>query len=93
VTVIVERERVLWFSPGVAVCAALGADPWATLASGSVIATFPAVDADPAVAELNRRGHRAAIIGVIAAGLGVHDDGGVAVPYPLRDEVARLRPF
>ena len=93
VAVIVDRERVVWFSPGVAVCTALGADPWATLASGSVIATFPAVDADPAVAELNRLGHRAAIIGVIAAGRGVHDDAGVAVPYPLRDEVARLRPF
>jgi hydrogenase maturation factor len=80
-------------SPGVAVCTALGADPWATLASGSVIATFPAVDADPAVAELNRRGHRAAIIGVIAAGRGVHDDVGAAVAHPLRDEVARLRPI
>jgi hydrogenase maturation factor len=34
VAVVVDRERIVWFSPGLAVCAALRADPWATLASG-----------------------------------------------------------
>ena len=91
VAVIVDRERILWYSPGVAVCTALGADPWATLASGALIATFPADHANRAVAELTARGHTAAVIGVAAKGRGVRDHDGVAVPNPPRDEVAKLR--
>jgi hydrogenase maturation factor len=92
VSVLVEPEHVIWFGPGVTVCAALGADPWATLASGSVIATFPASGADMAVGELNGHDHRAAVIGAVAAGNGVFDSNGVSIPNPRRDEVARLRP-
>jgi hydrogenase maturation factor len=91
VAVIVARERILWYSPGVAVCAALGADPWATLASGALIATFPAHHVNRAVADLTARGYSAASIGVVAGGRGVRDHDGVAVPNPPRDEVARLR--
>jgi hydrogenase expression/formation protein HypE len=65
-------------------------DPWATLASGALIATFPADRADRAVADLTARGHSAAVIGVVAGGRGVRDRDGVAVPNPPRDEVARL---
>jgi hydrogenase maturation factor len=92
VAVIVDRERILWFAPGVAVCTELGADPWATLASGALIATFPADHADAAVADLTNRGHQVAIIGVTAEGSGVNDRHGVPIAYPPRDEVARLRP-
>ena len=34
----VDRSQVAWFDPGVEICRALGADPWATLASGSLLA-------------------------------------------------------
>jgi hydrogenase expression/formation protein HypE len=40
VGLVVDRRPVLWFYPGTAVCDALGADPWATLASGSLLAAF-----------------------------------------------------
>ncbi len=43
----IDRKAVLWFEPGVAVCRALGADPWATLASGTLLAAFPAELAEP----------------------------------------------
>jgi hydrogenase maturation factor len=89
--VIVDRDRILWYSPGVAVCAALDADPWATLASGALIATFPAERADRAVADLAEHGHSASVIGVVAEGRGVRDHDGIAIPNPPRDEVARLR--
>ena len=37
----IDSERVLWFEPGRAVCRSLGADPWGTLASGTLLAAFP----------------------------------------------------
>jgi hydrogenase expression/formation protein HypE len=45
---------VLWFEPGISVCQALGADPWSTLASGTLLAVFPpeaAATALPALAD------------------------------------------
>ena len=59
------RERLLWFEPGVAICEAFDADPWATLASGSLLATFHPVDAERAVERLNATGSRAAVIGTV----------------------------
>lgn len=37
----VDRARLLWFEPGLAVCRALSADPWATLALGFVRCWWP----------------------------------------------------
>lgn len=83
----VDTGAVRWFAPGVAVCRALGADPWATLASGAVLATFP----DPGAAgELTRLGHPASVIGTVEAGSGVTDRFGRPVLWPDRDEVARV---
>ena len=86
----IDRSRVCWFEPGVVVCAALGLDPWATIASGSVLATFDRNDAEAAVVELRAQGHVAAVLGEVATGAGVHDTDGVAVPWPARDETARF---
>jgi hydrogenase expression/formation protein HypE len=86
----VDTAAVLWFAPGVAICAALGADPWRTLASGAVLATFPADRAAAAIGELRATGHPAAAIGVVEAGTGVVDASGAAIACPARDEVARL---
>jgi hydrogenase maturation factor len=87
VAVHVDRSSVSWFEPGLAVCRALGADPWATLASGSLLATFPAATVDAALEAL---GARAAVIGVVEAGSGVRDAAGTPLPWPGRDEVARV---
>ena len=87
VAVRVDRSAVRWFQPGLEVCRALGADPWATLASGSLLATFPAATVDAAVRAL---GASAAVIGMVEAGSGVRDTSGTPLPWPDRDEVARL---
>jgi hydrogenase expression/formation protein HypE len=86
----VEREAVLWFEPGLAVCRAAGADPWATLASGTLLAAFAGDDAEAAVAGLAAAGFAAAELGRAEPGAGVVDAGGVAIAWPERDEVARL---
>lgn len=89
VGLVVDRRPVLWFDPGTAVCDALGADPWATLASGSLLAAFPPERAAPALRALRTR-HGAAVIAVAESGAGVRDQSGAAIPWPRRDEVARL---
>ena len=86
----VDPANVQWFEPAVAVCQALGADPWATLASGSLLATFRPADAARAVEALAARGHAATLIGSIEAGGGVCDLDGRAILWPARDEVARV---
>jgi hydrogenase maturation factor len=86
----VDTEAVQWFAPGVAVCRALGADPWATLASGALLAAFPPGGAADAVDVLTQRGHRAAAIAVAEPGAGVRDLAGNDIPRPDRDEVARV---
>ena len=88
--IVVDRDAVLWFPPGVAVCTALGADPWCTLASGTLLATFPPSAAERARRELVHAGHQAAVIGQVVDGGGVTDRHGTSIPWPDRDEVARL---
>jgi hydrogenase expression/formation protein HypE len=90
VRVRVEREAVLWFEPGIAVCRAVDADPWATLASGTLLATLPAPRVDDALRALAAAGHEAAVIGRAEAGSGLCDSRGREIAWPERDEVARL---
>ena len=85
----VTAGSVEWFTPGVAVCEALGADPWATLASGCLLATFAAERAEAAVEALRADGHPAVRLGMVESGAGVLVDDR-ALPTPPRDEVARL---
>jgi hydrogenase expression/formation protein HypE len=87
---LVREERVLWFEPGRSVCQALGADPWATLASGALLATFPAERARAACEALEKSGVPARVIGAAEAGSGVWLSGGRPLPLPERDEVARI---
>lgn len=86
----VERDEVRWFDPGVHICRALGADPWGTLASGSLLATFPPGLLAGALAELSARGYTASAIGSLHAGEGVRDSTDRVIPWPERDEVARV---
>jgi len=86
----IERQAVLWFDPGIAVCQALGADPWSTLASGTLLAVFPPEVAEAALSAFAERGHQAAVIGTTEPGAGVIDTDDHPIPWPERDEVARL---
>lgn len=86
----VDRAAVLWFEPGLRVCEALGADPWAALASGSLLAAFPPDRAEAAREELAAAGFAVAEIGVVEPGSGVVDADGCAVAWPERDEVERV---
>jgi hydrogenase expression/formation protein HypE len=86
----IDAEAVLWFEPGRAVCSALGADPWATLASGSLLAAFPADRTAAALARLGESGRGARCIGTALPGAGVEFTSGEPLPLPTRDEVARI---
>lgn len=90
VRVRVHPDAVLWFEPGIAVCRALGADPWATLASGTLLAGFPPEGADEALRALAARGHAAAIIGEAEPGSGVVGAADRPLAWPERDEIARV---
>jgi len=90
VALVVDETAVAWFEPGVAVCAALGADPWCTLASGALLACFPPDLADAALRELSRGGAPAARIGRAEPGAGVVTSAGTPLPRRERDEVVRV---
>jgi len=85
-----DLGSVLWFEPGRQLCAALGADPLATLASGSLLAAFPADRVNTVLRALAQHGHSAARIGTAEPGSGVCDPEGQPLPWPSRDEVARV---
>jgi hydrogenase maturation factor len=86
----VDPERVLWFEPGRAVCRALGADPWCTLASGTLLAALPEERAAAACAALEKSGVPTHRIGFAEEGTGVALLDGTPLQAPERDEVARL---
>lgn len=88
--IVVDRASILWFAPGLAVCEALGADPWSTLASGTLLATFPAATVGPALSSLHAAGHEAAVVGRVEQGSGVENEHGEPIPTSSLDEVARL---
>lgn len=86
----IDADSVLWFEPGLVVCRAVGADPWGTLASGTLLAAFPEDAAATACEALTRSGTAARPIGRVEPGVGVFRDGGSEITAPDRDEVARV---
>jgi hydrogenase maturation factor len=86
----VDPGALLWFEPAMAVLEALGADPMATLASGTLLAAFPSELAQDAVGKLRTAGHTAAVIGSVEEGSGVVDSEGRSISRPERDELNRL---
>lgn len=86
----VDPEAVAWFEPGLAACRALGADPWATLASGTLLAAFPPDRAEAACHTLRAQGYTARAIAEVETGEGVTTREGLPIDWPERDEVARL---
>jgi len=85
-----DRDAVLWFEPGKALCDALNADPWGALASGALLAAFPNVHAKAACKTLNAEGFATSIIAHAAAGRGVRCKNGGELTHYERDEVLRV---
>jgi len=90
--VTVDDTAVLWFAPGRAVCIALGANPWGTLASGTLLAAFAPANTGAAIDAFRERGWRAASIAQVQSGRGVFLADGSPLERFDRDEVARLGP-
>ena len=86
----VAADQVLWFAPGRALCDALGADPWGTLASGSLLAAFPPDRADAACAALAAEGWPVAAIANAVEGPGVFLARGAPLVRHDRDELSRV---
>jgi hydrogenase expression/formation protein HypE len=87
----VDRRAVVWFEPALSACRAAGADPWATLASGTLLAAFEPGAVDAALGALEDAGQRAARLGTAVAGEpGVEDLEGNPVPRPERDALDEL---
>ena len=86
----IDSDAVLWFEPGTALCRALGADPWGALASGALLAAFPAARAEAACKILTEEGFAAAVIARAGVGSGVRFGNGSALPRYERDEVLRV---
>jgi len=86
----VDTQKVSWFEPGVAVCRAVGADPWGTLASGALLAAFPPERLRNALSALERHGSPGREIARGKAGRGVYDTNGRPLPRFEQDELARV---
>jgi len=86
----VDPGAALWFAPGKTICEALAADPWGVLASGALLAAFPADLADQARGILAAEGYATAVLARAEPGTGVStSDGGTFRRYE-QDEVSRL---
>ena len=87
---LIDPEAALWFTPGRAVCAALGAEPWGVLASGTLLAAFSEDEVERAQGGLAAAGYASVRLGRAEAGSGVRTtDGGELARYE-QDEVSRI---
>ena len=92
VALAINPERILWFDPGVELCAVAGLDPWGTLASGTLLAGFAPDRLDGALHDLACAGYPAFVIGNAKRGRGVSFTGGAPLTRFERDELSRLSP-
>ena len=90
VKLVLSPDGVLWFEPGTALCAALGADPWGTLASGTLLAAFSTLDAEPASRALLAEGYSVRAIATARDGAGVVFSDGEELERYERDELSRV---
>lgn len=86
----VDRAHSLWWEPALVLCHAVGADPWATLASGTLLAAFGAKKATGVVEAFAAAGYEVAAIAVAEEGDGVTDTAGEPLSWPERDELSRV---
>jgi hydrogenase maturation factor len=85
-----RAAQVDWFEPGVALCRAVGADPWGTLASGSLLSAFAPGDLDDALDALKAEGHSPRVLATFSSGEGVTFDDATPLPRYERDELSRV---
>ncbi len=85
-----DEPSVLWFEPGRSLCRHFGADPWGALASGALLAAFPAERGEAACVQLAERGIPARQIARAVQGSGVVRGDGSSLPSFAADEVARV---
>ena len=85
-----DESAVPWFEPGLAICREVGANPWGTLASGALLASFPADRAEQAEAVLRSGDQPVARIARAEPGSGVTLESGAALPRFSRDELSRI---
>ena len=90
VRLVVAADAVLWYEPGRILSEALGIDPWGLLASGALLAAFPADTTETALATLAAEGFSCAPIARAEAGGGVSFESGGEVPRFARDEMIRV---
>ncbi len=86
----VDLDAAVWFQPGIAVAAALGADPWGVLASGALLAAFPDGSAEAAQAALEAEGYLVGRLARAEAGAGVRTEDDRPLPRYEQDEVSRI---
>ena len=86
----VDAGAVLWYEPGIAICDAVGADPWGMLASGTLLAAFSPDRVEEAANELVLAGYDVARIAMAATGDGVRFADGQNLPRYERDELSRI---
>lgn len=86
----VDDDAALWFPPGIALCDAVGADPWGMLASGTLLASFPAASLDAAVSALSTDGHAVARLAAAQRGADVMFKNGRPLPRYEQDELSRI---
>ena len=91
VALAIEPGRILWFEPGVELCAFAGLDPWGTLASGTLLAGFASDRLDGALQVLASAGHAVSVIGRAERGCGVMLAGGGPLARFERDELSRFQ--
>ena len=86
----VSADAVLWYEPGRIMAEALGIDPWGLLASGALLAAFPADTAKEALASLTAEGFSCAPVARAVEGSAVGFEEGGRVPRFTRDEMIRV---
>ena len=86
----VDAGAVRWYEPGIAICDAVGADPWGMLASGTLLAAFSPDRVEEAANELVLAGYDVARIAMAATGDGVRFADGQDLPRYERDELSRI---
>jgi hydrogenase expression/formation protein HypE len=69
----IDPKAIYWFAPGLAVCRALGVDPWTALASGALLAVLSPERATTTLERLRLSGYKAVEIGRAEIGAGVVD--------------------
>ena len=90
VGLLVSADAVLWYQPGRVLAEALGIDPWGLLASGALLAAFPAAEADAALETLAGEGFVCSPIACAVEGSSVAFEAGGQVPRFARDEMIRV---